>query len=249
MIRSSSNQHIKLIKSLKQKKYREKQGLYITEGLRSVDEALLYPDQIENIYISQSFDKSMLKSKLEPIVIEDRLFRSISNTKASQGILAIARIIRQDISTIKSGSFILSDGIQDPGNLGTIIRSIDALGFDGLILGPKTVDPYNDKVIRSTMGSIHRVGIYYIEDLKQIKDLGLKIYAAVISDEALPIYEARLEEDMVLVLGNEGGGISQEMKEIADQTVYIPMNPQTESLNVSISAGIIMYEARRQRWK
>lgn len=247
MIKSADNKQVKLVRSLAKKKYRDQAGLYVTEGIRAVEEALKYPDQVQDVYMSQSFSKDSTLPVTDPIVVEDQIFKSISRTVSPQGVLATVKILKRPINDLVPGSYVLADGIQDPGNLGTLIRTIDCLCFDGLILGPGTVDLYNDKVVRSTMGAIHRVGTYDLKSYKDLKDIGLAIYKADLDKDGIPAYEANLKKDFILIIGNEGAGISEEARGLSSRTIYIPIRESSESLNASIAAAIIIYESMRQR--
>lgn len=246
MIISNENKKIRMIRALSTKKGREKYNLYVAEGDTLVREYINYPQIIEFILISDKYDKEILNSN-EIIVYkaEDKVFNSVCETKNSQGILAVVKKNKSDISQIiKSNIIIFANAIQDPGNIGTIIRSMDAFGASSLVCGCGCVDIFNSKTVRSTMGSINRVTFYNsendLETLNYLKENGFKIYSAVVDSE---IYLDKLNETnkSVIIIGNESKGISENIIKASDIKFSIRMSGKAESLNAGVAASICLF--------
>lgn len=264
MISSSSNSQIKNIISLKNKsKARKEQECYIVEGIRMFQEI---PDEyLVKTYMSASFFSDLeqgnrfqdVKSKIrEYEVVDDRIFQSVSDTVTPQGILAIVRThtitfeqILEFEHSANSHCFIILEDIQDPGNLGTIIRTSEGAGVSAVIMSRNTVDIYNPKVVRSTMGSIFRMPYVYVEDLKdailKIKEQGITTYAAHLKGKS-DYDEADYTIPSAFLIGNEGNGLSEEITALADCLIRIPMCGKVESLNAANAATVLMYESFRQ---
>lgn len=260
-ITSSQNSVIKEVKSLKQRKNREELGLFFIEGLRMAEEAIkenarivrvLMSDRFANGESAESILKWSEKTGCQTIVIPDRLFEEISDTITPQGILMVVEARFYEVDEIlKSRNYLLvADSIQDPGNLGTIIRTADAAGFTGVIVSKGCVDVYNPKVLRSTMGSIFRVPICFAGSLtgtlEKLRLKGISIYASHLSAK-VSCYDVNMTNNIAIIVGNEANGISDEVLPHTDMLIKIPMYGRTESLNASIAAGILMYECVRQR--
>lgn len=257
MISSTGNQHVKQVTALMKKaKLRKELGLYVVEGLRMCRE--LPGDQVEKVYVSESFAQNPahreLLDRFRCEQMTDEVFRAMSDTRSPQGILALARQVSHRLEDILSqpgpAHLMILETIQDPGNLGTIIRAGEGAGITGVIMNSGTADIYNPKVIRSTMGSVYRVPFLYTEDLagiiEQLKKKNIRIFAAHLKGKNN--YE---EEDYTgstgFLIGNEAGGLSDEISAHADVYVKIPMLGQVESLNAAVASSILMYEAARQR--
>ena len=262
MLEISSNQNplIKEIKGLKRKKNRWENRLFIIEGIKIIEEAIINGIKIKNILFSDSFFESEdgavfygnIKNRDNIIKVQDSLFNSLSDTENPQGIMAICEFnigSLADIDYINNISLLFLDGIQDPGNMGTIIRTADAFSIDGIILGEGCVDPYNLKVVRSTMGSIFRVSLYINDNSKKIledfKNKGFEILAT--SLDGSPIYDIDFSGKFICVIGNEANGVDHGILAMADRCIKIPMPGNAESLNAGVAASIIMYEAMRSR--
>ena len=241
-ITSTDNKLIKHIASLHKKKYRDEYNEYIIEGIKSVKEALQNNVEITHI-IACNFNES-LNTDLEIITVPNHIMEKISEAKTPQGLLAVAKITKAELPT-NSKRILILDNLQDPGNLGTIIRTADAMNFDIVILSKKCADPYSLKVTRSTVGSIfHTPLIYDVETspaLQELKSNSYTIYSST-PYNAISIDEITPEKNFVLVIGNEGNGISDETKQNTDYFVKIDMPGLAESLNASIAAGILMYK-------
>jgi TrmH family RNA methyltransferase len=253
-ISSRENKFIKLVRSLENRNSRWNKNLFIIEGEKILLEAIEDNQRIEFIMISEkaNLSETIIQSlsrkmeKTDVFVLDHRLFESISKLENSQGILAVVKFRLANMKDIQSNSILLySDGIQDPGNLGTIIRTIDAFGLDGLILGANTVDPYNPKVIRATMGSIFRVPIFLNsigrEGILELKNKGFR-FLATVPKNGIPVNDFDFKRGDIIVIGNEGRGVSDIIKELASDFLMINMKGNAESLNASIAASIIMYE-------
>ena len=207
---------------------------------------------MNNSKMSNGLFDTLKEYDTEKFIVPDKLFSEISDTENPQGILAVLKIETHSIDEIKlRNNFILVlDSIQDPGNLGTIIRTADAAGVDGVVLSRGCVDLYNPKVLRATMGSIYHVPVYYNEDInntvKVLKQNGSTVYAAHL-DGINNYFDMDMKRKIVIIIGNEANGISEEVVRIADHLVKIPIIGSSESLNAAIAASLIMYEAVRQR--
>ncbi|WP_353092508.1 23S rRNA (guanosine(2251)-2'-O)-methyltransferase RlmB [Tissierella praeacuta] len=260
-ITSTKNPLIKEIKSLYRKKGRIKNNSFIIEGIKVIEEAIdngysikniIYTDQIFKIKDGEDFFNK-IKDLDRTIYVPNNIFKEISDTENPQGILGVARIENNYIKEIedKERPFLLFlDGVQDPGNMGTIIRTADAFNADGIIITNGCVDPYNPKVVRATMGSIFRVPLYYvsngIDELKSLKGINIKIYSTSLNG-SIPIYKTNFKEGFVLTIGNESNGVSEEVFSLSDKLINIPMLGGAESLNAGVAASIIMYEVMKQR--
>ena len=256
MITSVSNERVKNIIKLQQKaKARREQNCFIVEGIRMAEE--VPADRLVQAYASESFavksEHQELCQRLKAEIVADHVMEAMSDTQTPQGILAVVR--RREISpeTIwqQPGALIMVlERIQDPGNLGTIIRTAEGAGVTGIIMSADTVDIYNSKVIRSTMGSIYRMPFAYVTDIKQtvtaMKAAGIRTYAAHLLGQHS--YE---QEDYTsptaFLIGNEGNGLTDELAALSDCYIRIPMCGKVESLNAAIASAIFMYEASRQR--
>ena len=254
-ITSASNSIIKEIRRLHDKKGRQKSKAILLEGTRLVTEALASEAKIRYFVLSDSFyEKSdgILSEypDTKAFLVPDELFVRIGETKTPQGVMSAVELPDYDSSMILGlRRLIVLENVQDPGNLGAIIRTADACGLDGVLLSRDSADPYNPKVIRSTMGSIFHLPVIVAPDiyeaLEGLKRYGVKVAAADIRN-AVPCWEADLSGNTAIVVGNEGSGISERMLQLADLAVMIPMPGKAESLNASAAASILLYESMRQ---
>ena len=233
VIESKDNALFKNTRKLKERKYRTKENKYIIEGFRLVQEAFKAKCSIEYLIVYE---------------LKNELFTQLVSTENTQGIIAVVNI-NNSIKDIKGDFYLLCDKVQDPGNLGTIIRTAHAAGVNAIILTKGTVDIYNDKTIRSTMGSIFYVPIIYDNDLsflKNLKDEGFSLVATSL-EESKNFFDEDLSGKVILSVGNEGNGISDEIFDLADKKVKIPMPGGAESLNVGVATSIILFEKVRQK--
>lgn len=259
LITSKDNDEIKKIKKLYEKKYRDLENLFIIDGIKILKEAIEENACIKEIIIckelldknSQLIDKDFYSNldKYNSLEVSESVFKSISEMQNPQGIIAIIKKDEKEKAIDYSNDLFLAlDNIQDPGNIGTIIRTADSCNVRQIICSKETVDCYNSKVIRATMGAIFRVKIIYVDDLKQVlntfKSNKVKVLVTDLN-KAKSIYEEDLRKS-IIVIGNEANGVSKELLEIADGKIKIPMEGKTESLNAAVATGIIIYEAKRQ---
>ncbi len=259
-ITSKENKLIKHIIKLKEKKYRKEYNEYIIEGVKIVEEAIQEKAKIKQIIISEEAINSELVqkhlkedlTKIEYIQVPESIFKLISEVERPQGVLAVIEKEENGENIDLEQEIILAlDDLQNPGNLGTIIRTLDSVGLKQILISKGTTDPYNSKVIRSTMGAIFRVKIVECENLKEtlkkLQNNNFKIMVTDLNTEK-SIYDINLQKN-VIVIGNEANGVSEEIKSIADIRAIIPMFGKTESLNASIATGVILYEYVRQKIK
>ncbi|TDT71972.1 TrmH family RNA methyltransferase [Hypnocyclicus thermotrophus] len=242
IISSKENKIYKLIKKIKKKKYREKEKLFIAEGKKFLD--FEYKPKYYILNENNIGLYSKLLEKEETYIFSEDLFYDITTQINSQGIILIYEYIPSCIEKIKNNIVIL-DKIQDPGNLGTIIRLVDAVGLKDIILTKGSVDIYNDKTIRSSMGSIFNLNISYLETDKLIKILKQKEYniiSTALTNETIEYTKMELKEKNAFVFGNEGNGISKEILDISTAKIKIPIYGSAESLNVGVATGIILYK-------
>ncbi len=256
MITAATNSRIKRLIQLNQKaKIRRQENVFVTEGVRMFLEAPL--TKIREVYVSESFlGRDLCPEKLAAVtyeVVEDSLFKKISDTATPQGILCVMEQLHYEPGQLlqkENPLLLLLENIQDPGNLGTMFRTAEAAGADGIIMSRDTVDVYNPKVIRSTMGSIFRMPFYYAQDLQEtvaaLRCGGVQVYAAHLGGKQY-YTQASYTGGTAFLVGNEGNGLLEETARAADQTVRIPMEGEVESLNAAVSAAVMLYEAFRQR--
>lgn len=234
IIKSVSNQNYKLINKLKNKKYREKESLFIIESRKLVDEAISSSANIDFIFLRSDVS---YETNLKSLVFDKALFNKLTMLKSSDGIGAV---IRKPVpKKISSKKVLLLDSINDPGNIGTMIRSAEAFGFNDIILSPDCVDIYNEKALRASMGSVFRLNIVKLtyDEIANFKD-SYKFLAADMS--GLDIREYKSDSNIILVIGNEANGLGDEIRSLTDTFVKIPMEGDIESLNAAIAASIIM---------
>lgn len=259
-ISSSKNPIIKDIKGLSRKKNRWKEKLFIIEGIKVIEEAIESSIPIKHIFFSEILLEAdggeaffeIIKKRKETIKLSRGVFKQITNVDNPQGVIAIVEFEERDISDlykIDLPFIMFLDGLNDPGNLGTIIRTADAFDIDAIVLGEDSVDPYNSKVVRATMGSIFRVPLYNARDndsfFENIKKNGIKVMTTSLSGKALERED--FKDGFVIVIGNEANGVRKEIIEKSTKQIKIPMPGGAESLNAGVAASIIMYEAMRSR--
>jgi TrmH family RNA methyltransferase len=259
-IQSSQNSTIKDIKALQQKKYRDGQELYFVEGIRFVNDAIENGQSISKAVISDKLESlnggSELISTLSGVCsdiykVPDKLFKEISDTQSPQGVLVVLKKQSEDFrKAVQNGkSIVILDSLQDPGNVGTIIRTADAAGVSAVLMTKGCVDLYSPKVLRSTMGSIFHLPIIenldITETISNLKDNGYKVIASHLKGQN-NYYDEDLTCKSAIIVGNEANGISDETAEMSDRLVRIPMPGKAESLNASIAASIMIYELVRQ---
>ena len=238
-----SKSQIKLIKSLSQKKFRNKHGLFVVEGIKGIKEFLNSDYELVSVYSTgERFD--ILEKQF--VLIEEKELTKISSLKTPQKALAVFKIpLRKEFNS--DGLILALDGVRDPGNLGTIIRLCDWFGIESLICSNDTVDCYNPKVVQASMGSLNRLNVQYV-DLIDFLDHNENKPILGTMLEGDNIYSAELPESAILVMGNEANGISIEVQKLLTQKINIPQFGKvqdTESLNVATATAIILSEFRR----
>ena len=256
MITSSSNSKIKHVCQLVTKaKARRTEQLFVVEGIRMAKEAP--KELLKEVYVSTSFLQKKEQSKLLETLsvpyeeVSDDVFAKMSDTVTPQGVLCVPRQPSYDLDELlgRDGTFLVLEDIQDPGNLGTMLRTGEGAGITAVIMSKKTADLFNPKTIRSTMGSVYRVPFCYVEDLKAVMEkmhaAGIQTYAAHLQGKNSYTQECYSAKTAFLI-GNEGNGLSDEIAALAMCKIRIPMEGQVESLNAAVSAAILMYEAKRQ---
>ena len=260
IISSKDNELVKNIKKLKDKKYRDLENVYIVEGIKMVKEAILENASIKQIIICDDCEKSDLISKemmyeiakYDCIYVTNKIFKYITEVQTPQGVMAIIEKNNKDKEINYNEDIIVAlDDIQDPGNLGTILRTVDSIGLSQILVSKGTADPYNPKVVRSTMGAIYRVKVIECdnlkETLKEIKKNKFKILVTSL-DDSKSVYDIKYYKK-VIIIGNEANGVEEEIVKLADEKIKIPMLGKTESLNASVATGVVLYEYVRQKIK
>ena len=268
VISSLNNERVKLVsKLLKSPKERVYASLYVVEGIRMVKEI---PDEyLDAIYFTQPFFNKFIMNnaallrlvnvasqKGKCFVVTEPVLKKMTDTENPHGIVATLKMKAKDLNDLFGGFkknepplILILEKIQDPGNMGTIIRTAEGAGVTGILVSYDSVDIYSPKVIRSTMGSIFRKNVVVtydlIGDITRVKREGIEIFAMDLDGK--PMFDANMTGPCAFLIGNEGNGLSEEIRNAADKTIRIPMEGQVESLNASVAACLVSYEARRQR--
>ena len=246
-ISSRDNKIIKLLISLQKRSGRIKHSLFVAEGKRICDEAFIWAkDSIEFIVLSDSYYKNnpIETGGITQFVIPDDLFSKISDTKTPQGIICILKYTHPSSSCAPSGNVLILDGVSEPGKMGTILRTAEAMGFYDIYITKGSADVYSPKVIRSTMGAVFRLNFHFEENydfIDFLKESGYKIITTALQNSD-DLENAGIYAKNALVIGNEATGVSPEMIEKSDIIVKIEMAGNAESLNAAVAAGIVMYK-------
>lgn len=243
-----SKSQISFIKSLHQKKYRKEHGIFIIEGFKSIVEFIPSVYQIHSIYFLPQYQSLLpkLPSNIKLFEVNNAELEKISTLQAPQGILALINtpeIKAFDKKILRNNFSLVLDGIQDPGNLGTIIRTADWFGIKQVICSLNTVEVYNPKTVQATMGSLCRVNVTYQDLSGLLKDSNLPVFGAMLDGNSL--YETNWGNEGLVILGNEGQGVSPEIINLIDRPVTIPRVGLAESLNVAVSAAIFCADISR----
>ncbi len=254
MISSTSNVKVKnLINLKKNARARKKENCFLVEGPRMFFE--IPKNRVKECYLTEEFANRYVKEledwKYE--LISENVCRHISDTKTPQGVIAVVKreepSIKELLNKEKNPCFFLLENLQDPGNLGTIIRTAEGAGVTGIIMNKETVDIYNPKVIRSTMGAVFRVPFVIVDSLTEVitllKEKDISVYAGHLKGDVF--YKQDYRSGSAFLIGNEGNGLTDEITALADYKIKIPMKGKVESLNAAVSATILMYETMRQR--
>ena len=245
-----SKAQISLITSLQNKKYRKQHGLFVVEGVKSVMEFLSSNYQVESIFYTGDANTKVgkISHNIKSHMLTEAEFQKISSLKSPQGVLALVKLPAQqqiEIADLANEYSIVLDDVQDPGNLGTIIRTAEWFGITHIICSSGTVDAYNPKVVQATMGSLARVKIHYTDLMDFISKADLPVYGALLQGQS--IYQTEWKDAGLIVMGNEGNGISDELIARIDQAVTIPRIGQAESLNVAVATTIFCSEIARRK--
>lgn len=256
MITSTANARVKeLLQLQKKSKARTKENVFIVEGLRMFQE--VPKERLKQVYFSESFyqrrKEELSLDDYQFEILSDTVFSYVSDTKSPQGVLCVVSQMEYQLKEVLSGDhphIIVLDNLQDPGNMGTIVRTAEGAGVTGIVMSQDCVDIYNPKVIRSTMGSIYRMPFVYVEDIvgavQVMKEQNIRTFAAHL--EGKNSYdEADYTHSCAFLIGNEGNGLRDEVAAQADEFIRIPMQGQVESLNAAIAASVLMFETARQR--
>lgn len=254
IITSRENKVYKTAKSLLTKRGRDASGLFIIEGVRSVSDAIKNGAEIE--YIIREDGVSEKDFGIREYVFAPRLFCEVSDTLNPQGILGVCRIPSVGTGSIPKGEkscVILCEQLQDPGNIGTIIRSANAAFCDGVVLTKGCCDLYNPKTVRATMSAIFSIPVVCGESadriIQEFKNKGYTVIAGALKKDAENLYKTKLEGKNLIVVGNEANGITSATLSLCDKIVKIPMRERAESLNAAIAASVMIYECNRQNKK
>ncbi|MEG0291499.1 MAG: RNA methyltransferase [Anaerovoracaceae bacterium] len=252
VITSKDNKIFKKAVNLTTKKYRDRLGQFLVEGDKLVREAY-DAGKVETVILCDNYKKEIYYEETEVVFMMGKLFERLTQTETSQGIIAIVNKMEYDVETFskkinqKSGNVVVLDCLQDPGNIGTIIRTADAAGYNGVLTIRGTADAYSPKVVRSAAGSVLRLPIMQVSDqneaIKFLKDNQKTIVATCFETDKF-YYDVDLRNNIGLVIGNEGNGISEEFLNCSDLKIKIPMEEPVDSLNASVAAGILMYQSK-----
>lgn len=252
-INSLENSTIKKIKKLKNRKYRELEKKFLAEGHKFLDFKYL-PEIIiinNDILENENIMNKVNGVDCRKIVVDDRIFSQLSSQENSQGIILVYSFCESDINKINDDVVVL-DKIQDPGNLGTIIRVVDAVGLKDIILTKGSVDCYNEKVVRSSMGSIFNLNIIYLDEEELLGYLtrnNYKLIVTALEENSISYTDIKVEEKNAIVFGSEGNGVSSSFLKLANEVVMIPIYGSAESLNVAMASGIMLYKFKELKLK
>ncbi|MDO4745421.1 MAG: RNA methyltransferase [Bacillota bacterium] len=257
-IKSKDNSTYKSAVKLTKKKYRDETGMYLLEGIKPLEDAIAMGIEVKTIFVSEGVSVPDNFPEELCMMLEKKLFANLSDTDTSQGVVAV---VRKDLCSFEAfaeaasegaGNVVILDRLQDPGNIGTIIRTAEAAGYKGIITISGTADVYSPKVVRAAAGSLFRmnvIGAVNAEDAAQmVSKMGKKLTVTCL-ENAENCFEADLTEDIALVIGNEGRGVSERLMELSDIRVSIPMAGSIESLNAAVAAGILMYQSQKKNYE
>ena len=250
-ISSKDNKIFRLCQQLSHKKYRDKLGLYLIEGENLLEEAVKNGAAIKTVLMCRDYRGSLFGTEDKAFCLSDKLFEQLAQTETTQGIMAIVEKpeLSPDLFLNRGGgNFIVLDRLQDPGNIGTILRTADAAGYELAIVMKGTADVFSPKAVRAATGSLFRMPVVFMDSVDELMEFtraaGQKLVATCFDTDRY-YYDENLKENIALIIGNEGSGISRELIECSDLKIKIPMHGNIESLNASVAAGILMYEAVR----
>lgn len=246
-IESVNNKLVKYTYSLNSKKGRREEGKFIAEGERLVRDAMLVSEP-EYIIITEKYGKTDFGVKT--YMVTESVFKKISDTVNPQGVMGIFKKFDRNIADITLENTVILNGVSDPGNVGTILRTANAAGFSNVIIDNKSVDLYNPKTVRSSMSALFNLNIYESEELYEdiiyLKKKGFNIYGTALTEASEDLYKTEIKFPVAVVVGNEANGIDDEILDICDKKIIIPMEKTIESLNASVAASVVMYEVLRR---
>lgn len=256
IITSRDNQIYKAAYKLLKRKYRDETGRYLLEGKKPIVDAVSLGVDIENIFVCRGFEADFAAFEDDMTVLEVDLFKRLADTGTSQGIIAVSRKKAYGIEDIdrilrnNDKNVVVLDRLQDPGNIGTIIRTAEAAGYCGVLVMQGCADVYSPKVVRAAAGSLFRMPVIYAgtyeETIYKLKKMNRRLVATSLDAEMF-YYEVDLSENTALVIGNEGRGISRDFLKNSDIKIKIPMEGDIESLNAAVAAGILMYQSYNKK--
>ena len=248
-ITSSKNKTVCELKKLKQKKYREQSGMFLSEGYRNVMDSI-HKKQPRMLVVEHGFTEPVPTLENTDIYcVSDAILKEICDTKTPQGIVAVFDIPKE--KEISASSVLLLNGVSDPGNLGTILRTALASGFTDIIMDENCADVFAPKVVRSAMSAIFSLNLIRVKKLadsiSMLQEKGYTVYGAALTETAKSIYETSFSDKTAIMLGSEANGICDELLTTLNEVYIIPMDSGIESLNVAVAGGISMYEVLRRK--
>ncbi len=254
-ISATTNKTYKFIKSLLMKKARSEHGCFSVEGVKSVFEALCSDADVYMLAVSEPMIEkcseiiSMANERgVQIYIVCDKIFDALCDTKTPEGVLCVIKTRSTDMDSFDDGLYLYCDGVADPGNAGTLIRTADAVGASGVLFSEGCVDIYNPKTVRSTMGSLFHLPVYdNVNDnvLSYMKEKGFCVLSGALCENAKDYRSVKYPKKTVIVVGNEANGVSEDVLKLSDDAVIIPILGRAESLNVSVAGSILMYEWQR----
>lgn len=250
-INSSDNKYIKLANSLKTKKYRDKYALFFDEGIKNIELSLKSNYVLKYVFLREDFKHDYLIEEIRKKIdkdnifcLKENLFTKISDTVNSQGILAIYE--KKEFEFDDISSVLVLDKLQDPGNIGTILRTSEAMGIDSIYYIKGTADFFSPKLVRASMGSIYFMKIKLLKDIDYLKAKGYKIYASCL-DNAVSATNSFTDDKIALIIGNESNGVSDELIDKSDKKIKIKIKGKAQSLNVAVATSMLLYEMIRNK--
>jgi len=246
-IQSNQNAKIKAAKKLTVKKNQRKENTYLLEGWHLVQEAIQSKATIRQIFATDKYveERALRGFYDQTFEIAPEVAQHLSETKAPQGIFAVVELVENTVPETLEGRYLLLDAVQDPGNIGTMIRTAAAAGFAGVVLGEGSVDLYNPKLLRSMQGSHFHLPVYQgklLDWVKRFQHQSVPVYGTELNQSAISYQAVPKADNLALILGNEGNGVSVDLLLAADDNLYIPIPGHAESLNVAVAAGILMFK-------
>jgi TrmH family RNA methyltransferase len=256
-ITSKENKLIKSVKKLTtDKKYRDLINLFVAESYRVINTLTQNNIKIRNLIVSQEskyfhMAKNYEKNGVEVVILSNNIFNTLTSLATSDGLIGIFNKPKNNFNFDKKGKYLVLDRIQNPGNLGSIIRTAVGFSIDGLIISNDSVDLYNPNIIRATMGSCFSIPIKFVTSLAdviaQLHQQGFRVYGTAISSTAKNLKDVHFNNDSTaIIFGNEGNGLKDNILKLCDETIYIPINSKIDSLNVSVAVGIVLYQLCKQ---